>query len=65
MLLLLACVAVIATYVYKTLFGYLGERMTLEIRKLLFKSIIHKHIGWFDHKENSTGILINNLASDV
>lgn len=61
----LAGVAFIATYIYKSLFGVLGEWMTLEVRKLLFKSIIHKHIGWFDHKENSTGTLINVLASDV
>ena len=39
--------------------------MTLEVRKLLFSKIIYKHIGWFDHKENSTGALVNILASDV
>jgi len=65
MLLGLSGVALIATYIYKSLFGILGEWMTLEIRKLLFKSIIHKHIGWFDHKENSPGALISVLASDV
>ena len=39
--------------------------MTLEVRKLLFKSIIYKHIGWFDLKENSTGQLVTTLAQDV
>jgi ATP-binding cassette, subfamily B (MDR/TAP), member 1 len=54
--------AFIVTYIYKSLFGYLGENMTLAMRKKLFKSIIHKHVGWFDLKENSTGQLVTTLA---
>lgn len=30
------------------IFGYLGENVTMKIRVLLYKSILSKHIGFFD-----------------
>jgi len=31
------------------IFGYLGENVTMKIRQILYKSILEKHIGFFDH----------------
>ena len=39
--------------------------MTKDIRKDLFRSIIRKHVGWFDHKDNNIGALTSSLSSDV
>ena len=61
----LGCISICATYCYKSFYGILGENLTLAIRKRLYTSIIHKHIGWFDFKEHSTGALVDVLAADT
>lgn len=55
----------IFTYISKVSFGILGESMTLEIRRKLYRSIVYKHVGWFDKKEHSSGALTSILAEDV
>jgi ABC-type multidrug transport system fused ATPase/permease subunit len=52
-------------FVQKILFSSLGEKVTIEIRMLLYKKILSKNIGWFDLRENSTGILSSTMASDT
>jgi len=43
-------VAVFVGYMGKSyIFGYLGENVTMKIRQILYKSILEKHIGFFDH----------------
>ena len=37
----------------------------MNIRKLLYLNLVHKHIGWFDNKDNAPGILTSTLASDA
>jgi ATP-binding cassette subfamily B (MDR/TAP) protein 1 len=37
----------------------------MKIRKQLYGSILEKHLGWFDEKENSPGVLSATMASDV
>ena len=39
--------------------------MTKELRKEIYSSLLKKHIGWFDLKENNTGALTEILSSDV
>ena len=39
--------------------------MTLKVRKQLYESILLKHMGWFDDKENSPGVLSATMASDA
>lgn len=39
--------------------------MTYDIRVLLFKSLIHKEVSWFDRKERAPGILTNILSEDI
>ena len=31
----------------------------------MYRSILQKHIGWFDHKENAVGVLTAAMASDT
>ena len=63
--LMLAAISFVATYVYKVMFGVIGENMTLAVRRSLFRSLVYKHIGWFDHKEHSSGALTTLLSEDV
>lgn len=61
----LAVISFTASYLYKAIYGTISENMTKRIWKELFASIIYKHIGWFDKKENSTGALTDTLTNDV
>jgi ATP-binding cassette, subfamily B (MDR/TAP), member 1 len=49
----------------KFCFGVIGENVTMKIRKQLYSSILAKHMGWFDDKENSPGVLSATMASDA
>ena len=42
-----------------------SENITSSVRQDLYTSIIHKDIGWHDHRENASGIMTGTLASDV
>ncbi len=56
--LLMLCCAIggaLFVFIQKLSFGRLGETVTLKIRRNLYSSILSKHIGWFDAKENSPG----------
>ena len=65
MFVLLACGAGLTTFFARYLFCYAGENLTLTTRKLLFESIVHKHLWWFDDKNRAPGILSNILAEDI
>lgn len=56
-LLMLACAFGAAFFIFmqKFSFGRIGETVTLRIRRNLYSSILSKHMGWFDTKENSPG----------
>ena len=45
-----------------SVFGYIGENITLAMRVNLYSAIIKKHIGFFDKRDNSPGVLTTNLA---
>ena len=48
------------TFVYITLLSTLGERLSVRLRKALFKSIITQDISFFDtHK---TGEIVNRYS---
>lgn len=49
----------------KFCFGVIGENVTMKIRKQLYISILSKHMGWFDNKDNSPGVLSATMASDA
>lgn len=46
-------------------FGVIAENVTLQIRRLLYQSIIRKHVGWFDEKDNAPGVITSSMASDA
>lgn len=37
----------------------------MKIRKQLYTGILQKHMGWFDEKNNSPGVLSATMASDA
>jgi len=47
------------------MFGISGENLTRRLRSLGFKKILTQEIGWFDHKDNSVGILSTKLAIEA
>lgn len=46
-------------------FGFLSENVTLRIRKEIYAAVLRKHIGWFDHQENSPTILTGLMSEDT
>lgn len=63
-MLIAACVALVTGFSQKFCFGVIGENVTLKIRKQLYSSILMKHIGFFDEKENAPGVISSSMASD-
>ena len=55
----------ISTFCQKILFGLGGENLTLKLRITLFKSILRKHVGWFDSEDKAPGILTNIITEDI
>jgi len=37
----------------------------MKIRRQLYSKILSKHMGWFDEKENTPGVLSTTMASDA
>jgi len=53
-------------YVGKSyIFSFLGENVTMKVRQLLYKSILEKHIGFFDYQENQSSVLTSAMAQDT
>ena len=46
-------------------FGKISGNLTLAIRERLYDSFLRKHIGWFDDRDNSPGVLTGILSSEV
>lgn len=55
----------ICTFIQKLIFGYGGENLTNKVRKKMYEAIIYKHIGWFDQKDRTSGVLTNMLIEDI
>ena len=55
----------VAGSLQKFFFSEAGENLTYDVRVLLFKSLIHKEVAWFDSKERAPGILTNILSEDI
>jgi len=61
----IAVCAFIMPFFARLIWGLLGESMTKNIRHKLYTSLLRKHIGWFDNKENSSGQLTSIIASEA
>ena len=46
-------------------FGVIGENVAYNIRKKLYRKILEKHQGFFDHQANAPSILTSTLSSDA
>ncbi|XP_078519646.1 ATP-binding cassette sub-family B member 5-like isoform X4 [Lissotriton helveticus] len=46
-------------------YGRSGEVLTMRLRRMAFKAMLHQEIAWFDDKNNSTGALTTRLATDA
>jgi ATP-binding cassette, subfamily B (MDR/TAP), member 1 len=47
------------------MFSETGERLTYDVRNLLFESMIYKQVAWYDAKDRAPGILSNILSEDI
>jgi len=47
-MLIMACGAFLTGFSQKFSFGIIGENVTANIRKQLYRKIVEKHQGWFD-----------------
>lgn len=65
MILLVAGIFAITSWIQYYVFTYAGENIILALRKKLFEGIIYKQIAWFDNKSRAPGILTQILAEDI
>lgn len=58
--------AMFVGYIGKSyIFSYLGENVTMKVRQELYKSILMKHMGFFDFQENQSSVLTSAMAQDT
>ena len=62
---LLAMANYFSVFIQRKSFLKLSENVTFKLRQLLYSNILQKNIGWFDLKENQTGVLTSSMASDT
>jgi ATP-binding cassette, subfamily B (MDR/TAP), member 1 len=65
MFLLFVILIGITNYIQKYVFLVAGENLTHDVRNLLYKGIIFKHLAWFDRKDRAPGILSNIISEDI
>ena len=65
LLLGLSVAAFLFAFLQKSLFGIIGENITLAVRSQLYESLMKKHIGWFDLPDNNPGALTSVLSGEV
>ena len=61
----LAFVSGIGAFWQQYSFHRLGAGATLKVRELLYEKILQKDIGWFDERDNASGVLTNTMAQDT
>jgi len=54
-----------AYFSVQLMFKRLGENITYNVRKGLYKALLDKDVGFYDNRDNSSGILTSILAQDV
>ena len=61
----LAVATFLVSLLNKSLFGFVAENVTINLRRWTYKSILGKDVAWFDSKDNTPGILGSLLATDI
>lgn len=46
-------------------FAFLGENVTLKIRRELYEKILRKNVGWHDEQEHSPAVLTSIMAEET
>jgi hypothetical protein len=64
-MLVVAVICFFSFGITKKCFGTLGNNVTFEVRKLLYRKILEKNIGFFDFPENGTSVLTSSMSSDT
>ena len=62
---IMAIISAFANFTTKNSFGILGETVTEKVRQNLYSSILKKHVGWFDDRENATSVLTTAMFQDT
>lgn len=55
----------VAIFFQKYSFGYLGNKVTVKVREVLYDSILQKNIGWFDDRDNGPSVLTSIMSADA
>lgn len=55
----------IMQFVENLLYQYTGEKLTHDVRKKLFKEILHKQVSWFDRRNRASGVLTTLFSDDI
>ncbi|KAM4688619.1 ATP-binding cassette sub-family B member 5-like [Discoglossus pictus] len=61
----LSVVAFVTYFLQGFFFGKSGEELTMRLRQMSFKAMLHQEIAWFDDKKHNTGALTTRLATDT
>ena len=59
---LLGIGSMLAMFLQGFMFGISGENLTLRLRREAFSAMLRQEMGWFDRKENSTGMLSDRIG---
>ncbi|NWR42889.1 MDR1 protein, partial [Regulus satrapa] len=63
--LLLGVIILVAYIIQGFVFGKSGEALTMRLRSLSFRALLHQEIGWYDDQKNAVGVLLTRLATDA
>ncbi|KAK4873211.1 hypothetical protein RN001_015240 [Aquatica leii] len=64
-LLVMAVILGVASLFQTYTFGLAGEKLTRRLRSKMFQSYLSQDMSYFDHTENSVGILCANLSKEA
>lgn len=61
----IAAVLFVGVYLRTYAFGFMGNNVTWHIRQKLYRSIMEKHMGWFDERDHASSVLTTAMAEDT
>lgn len=47
------------------MFGIAGEKLTMRLRVLMFRSMLVQEMGWYDRSSNGVGALCARLSGEA
>ena len=52
----------ICVFIYRTSFAIIASNITKNMRQRVYNSFLKKHMGWYDDRNNSPGVLTGVLS---